>query len=637
MAQIRLKGRGKLRNANEILLSEFVAGYDRGPATRAVVRLGIALSHFGAFLRRPPLVGDLLSPTLQGFYDWLIDGGYSAATADSYARSFRAAGQLAVAAGLLAELPHVRQHPILTHDHDGRRFVDRLNRIFASARTMPGLIGGVPAGKWFSAFLLTVLDTRAEGNPLLSLGPEGCDLKAGTLRVGPFVHPLRPRTVQAIKALGNGKRKRLFPLDFDRSMLSYRSKQIVYRAGLGPRQPGLFSWLRSSIAEHPDAADKLDLESAFVPRERPPATGQGRRPTRMYRRPPAEAAFPVGFGPSHAKGKKPAKGPEVFRIAASPDRGRRTLRRFFEEEYIPRKLDGRSPNTATSYRTTINQLEAFACCEVLLDVSDESIEKFLAFLRKRGQAAHTRHKARRQLVAILNFAWRKRFLDVPPRIEEVATPKLEPTAWTMLEAWRLIAAADVQAGEVSGVPAGLWWGCLLRVALDSGLRRGALLQLRVGDLDLVEGWVTARHETQKTRATQTVGLHPETCDYLRPLVALLRGPEALLFPFPFKGSHPFNRRLRKILTAAGLAAGKSDMMHKIRRTVACAAYRAAGEQAAVALMGHSGPSVLRNHYLSPKHISRPGSRIVDLMERPKAAAAGSTEPATAKRPGGRRR
>jgi hypothetical protein len=86
--------------------------------------------------------------------------------------------------------------------------IDELNRLLASARNMPGDVAGVPARKWWPAFLLTLLDTAARNRDLLSAAKTAYD--QGRLSLGLLIYDLHPLTMEAIDAIRWHEHERLF-------------------------------------------------------------------------------------------------------------------------------------------------------------------------------------------------------------------------------------------------------------------------------------------------------------------------------------------------------------------------------------------------------------------------------------------
>jgi site-specific recombinase XerD len=130
---------------------------------------------------------------------------------------------------------------------------------------------------------------------------------------------------------------------------------------------------------------------------------------------------------------------------------------YFERSYWPRKL-GKSPRTADLYRLTIarfsEQLERPAR---LSDLNDDAICAFLSRRLEDGRAGHTVDKERDKLVALANFAARKKHIDVFPDVPPVPTPDVPPQAMRHEQLNMLLAACDDTPGMIGGARASHWW------------------------------------------------------------------------------------------------------------------------------------------------------------------------------------
>ena len=114
-----------------------------------------SIAHLRAFLKRPPVVNDLDSRTLEELLDWLARTGRNPNTTRASRQPLLQIGTAAAEAGLIAEAPYVAPisigKPAVTPWTTGE-----LNQLLGSARSMPGLIDGIPAKLWWPAFVLVV-------------------------------------------------------------------------------------------------------------------------------------------------------------------------------------------------------------------------------------------------------------------------------------------------------------------------------------------------------------------------------------------------------------------------------------------------------------------------------------------------
>lgn len=260
-----------------------------------------------------------------------------------------------------------------------------------------------------------------------------------------------------------------------------------------------------------------------------------------------------------------------------------TLDEFFSRYYRPLRLRGRSENTFRLYGCLIRQFGAWLeRPATVVDLGDDLL--LAAFLdeRARRHSPWTVEKERSQLLALARLAFERRMIPQLPTCPAAPLPQRTPTSWTTAELQRLFLAAGKTTGFIGGVPAAVWWGALLALALESGERIGALLQCQRADLrgELLTVPAAAR---KGRRADRVVPLSPEMLALLARAHAAGR-PELLWWPL--NRSYLWTR-LQSILAAAGLS-GKRVGFHQLRRTGATL-FDAAGGSAA-AYLGHGAGS-----------------------------------------------
>lgn len=194
--------------------------------------------------------------------------------------------------------------------------------------------------------------------------------------------------------------------------------------------------------------------------------------------------------------------------------------------------------------------------------------------------------------------------DVKPDVE----PERVPRAWTVDQVARLLAACDAEPGELSGVPAGIWWRGLHLVAWDTGERIGAIRDLLWHHLDLYGRHVLVPAELRKgKRRDRLYKIAPDTVAVLSEMRS---PPREKIFPWPYCRTYLWDRYDR-ILRRAGLPTDRTAKFHCLRRSVA-SHYEAAGGNA-TELLGHSTRSVTLA-YLDPRIV--PSKHAVDLLFRP---------------------
>lgn len=307
------------------------------------------------------------------------------------------------------------------------------------------------------------------------------------------------------------------------------------------------------------------------------------------------------------------------------------LRRFFESDYEPLRLRGRSDNTRRLYRTTFNNFERYLQrAPLVADLTDDTVTRFLDWFRRlgKGRSPCSVNKERNNLLAIWRFACRRVGPDKSPlrsewpNVEPDIEPQDDPVAWLRHELAALFLAISKLAGRVGRIDASLWWLAVHSVIWDSGERISATLKLTWSDVDLKNGWVRFRAATRKGgRKGRTHKLHIDTIVVLRALRFAGRcGPDDLVFVWPHSATHLWYH-YTKILAAAGLPTDRKSKFHRMRRSVA--SWAAAAGLNAMELLGHSGPKITAK-YIDPRIaqktqasdvLFRPGKNEGELLDR----------------------
>ena len=164
-------------------------------------------------------------------------------------------------------------------------------------------------------------------------------------------------------------------------------------------------------------------------------------------------------------------------------------------------------------------------------------------------------------------------------------------------------------------PTDCFWLALLLVVYDTGSRISAIMAATPADLDWTSGTLTLRAGTTKGHKCQVFGLSDQT---LQALKAVHDPQRAYLFPWPYDRSQPgwraLTRRLKRILTRAGLPSSKIHLWHKVRRTTATELTIAQGLEAAKEHLGHSSDRVTKR-YVDRRRLDQT-KRNARLLPRP---------------------
>ncbi len=178
------------------------------------------------------------------------------------------------------------------------------------------------------------------------------------------------------------------------------------------------------------------------------------------------------------------------------------------------------------------------------------------------------------------------------------SPKLEPECWSLAELGLLLDAAATMRGQINkDVRASTFHVAHMWFCYNTGARIDAVMRAPLANLDLDRGEVKLPAFAQKQNADQTFDLLPETIDALKRLCLHERyPPTATIFsdwPYdPAPGDwQVLTGRLRKMLKAAGLRCGRTDLFHKLRRTFATHLAIEKGIVAAQQWLGHSSVQV----------------------------------------------
>ncbi|TAL08227.1 MAG: integrase [Chloroflexota bacterium] len=181
--------------------------------------------------------------------------------------------------------------------------------------------------------------------------------------------------------------------------------------------------------------------------------------------------------------------------STAPD-GLDTLTTSWRRSLAARRI---SPRTIATYTTSVEQLSAYLAGQGmptgLGGIRREHVESFLGDLLER-KAPATAHNRFRGCQAF--FAWALEEGEIksspmehmrPPRLPEAPPPVLRDTDLRKL----------LDACERDKSQAGRRDEAIIRVFMDTGIRRGELLGLRVADVDLDAGLLTVTGKGSRTR------------------------------------------------------------------------------------------------------------------------------------------
>lgn len=292
-----------------------------------------------------------------------------------------------------------------------------------------------------------------------------------------------------------------------------------------------------------------------------------------------------------------------------------TLRHFFETVHLPQRMLDVCPTHVAHARRSLVRLHDHYMRDILVsELTDALAADHLNWLRTvRGLRASSTNNAHR---SILFTMWRHAYdlglVPQLPRVKKLREQQHEPDSWDTAELSRLLAATSCMRDRHKWrgcVPADKWWRALILVAWWTGLRASSLLRIQSADVDLDSRWLYAAPGAMKTRNGKRFRLGQDAIDAVRDIS---QPPRKLLFEFPYRREALW-RQFRSIQAAAGLPHNGRPVsrLHKLRRSVCTQAAVHGGLPAAVALLGHSTPTVTITRYLDPSKM--PGADATEFL------------------------
>lgn len=174
------------------------------------------------------------------------------------------------------------------------------------------------------------------------------------------------------------------------------------------------------------------------------------------------------------------------------------------------------------------------------------IDKLRVKLEKAGKSPQTVKHVLTLVKRLLNFALRKGYVDSIPGTLPITMPTVDNKVTeniTPEQAQKLLSALDEEADQVLA--------SLVRLALFTGMRRGALLNLQWDDLDFERGFITLRGDVAKKQKTETIPMNEQARAILNDLP---RGRSHYVFPgrYDDKPRGNISLILKRIREKAGL-------------------------------------------------------------------------------------
>lgn len=224
------------------------------------------------------------------------------------------------------------------------------------------------------------------------------------------------------------------------------------------------------------------------------------------------------------------------------------------------------------------------------DLSDESLNAWLAALLAEPVARRTARSYRGALVMLWRFAIETDLIDAQPkRLRRIKVPPLVPCAWTEQEVLRLLDQAMAMLGRYRcGVARSTFWAALILAIWESGLRIGDLLGLRRDQVNADGIGVVVQKKTGWPIVFQ---LSSRTMRLIRELES---DDRPLIFGKIICRKSVF-AAMRRLTKSAGLSGGTK----KIRKSGATAVERRE-KGSAMAYLGHKTPGLAYQFYVDPR-------------------------------------
>jgi integrase len=156
------------------------------------------------------------------------------------------------------------------------------------------------------------------------------------------------------------------------------------------------------------------------------------------------------------------------------------------------------------------------------DLTVHDIDKLRAKLEKGGKSPQTVKHVLTLVKRLLNFALRKGYVESLPGRLHIAMPTVDNKVTENLtreQAKKLLQALDEEKDQTIA--------SLVRLALFTGMRRSALLNLQWDDLDFERGFITLRGDVAKKKKTETIPMNSQARTVLD---GMIRTTSPYVFP-----------------------------------------------------------------------------------------------------------
>ena len=267
-----------------------------------------------------------------------------------------------------------------------------------------------------------------------------------------------------------------------------------------------------------------------------------------------------------------------------------TLMKFLEQYLSARSV---SDDYAGTLRKRMAKISKFAGTGVLRKVlTEDVVNDFIKSLESEGLSPFTIRSYRGDVVSVWNGAADLDLVAYPilRRIRCIKRPQLVVECYTQSEAVALLAEAGKLKGAypngrgayTNGVAKRDYWQATIRVAWDTGLRRGDVWKFR---RSAIRPDNTVQVLQNKTRQIVVVKLHAST---LKALEAIRRDQ-----PCQWQLDRSFfGRHFKKIVVGSGVGRGTFKWLRRASGSYVDLQERGAGSKH----LGHADPTMFDKHY-----------------------------------------
>ena len=265
------------------------------------------------------------------------------------------------------------------------------------------------------------------------------------------------------------------------------------------------------------------------------------------------------------------------------------------------------PETVRQYEIIARLFEQWAGHPVpLAELDEASVSAWLRDYAASGVVPETVRSKKVGLLALWRAAADEGLCDPPTRrVRSVRVPYKAPTCWTWEEVSALLTACQgLQRWHKTGLRRSAWFDLAIRMAWDTGLRKGDMLQLPVADIrpDGAVGLVQS-----KTGRPVICQLSTSTVEALR--VSLEVAPRPLVCPW-LSSHETFDDQFKRLVAKAGIRPGTWKWLRRASATDV----ELQRPGAATVHLGHvPGSRIAERSYIDPAQFSRTATKPRELV------------------------